>query len=64
MKPVPLVLVRWVQPVVPPGVPLAEPQTRAAPGLSMTATDLGVSMVRGGHRVLVPWCNVKQADES
>jgi hypothetical protein len=53
--------VRWVQPVNVCGV--LEPQTAKREGTTLTATDIGVAIVRGPRRILVPWCNVKQADE-
>ena len=61
MKPVPLSVARWVQPVTIGGK--HEPVTTADAATTLTALEYGITIVRAGKRVLVPWCNVKQADE-
>lgn len=64
MKPLAMAVVRWIQPVmVAPAPAPAELVTRAVNGLTLTAGEIGVSVVVGRRRVLVPWSNVRQADE-
>ncbi len=60
MKPTSATSVRWVQPVHVDRA--AEPITLADDRTSVTAHDLGVTVVRGERTVLVPWANVKQVD--